>query len=226
MTNLDIVRVKSISDGALSSGLIGTQRTAMELQVWCAKAHEDRGIMHNEAGSTPRVFVHPDGHRERVVATRIWALEHLLSGAVLGNTCALCLGLHVESGAVIDDRVTVKNHVPIFDKVAIADDVFIGPRVVFTNDLRPAGRGVFNGCPTISAARSAAGCLRIDVNTASPEGLTGVGRANEGLPTKGRARHRVHDPRHRTVAKIGGRGSSSQTLGLPKTTRTKSPTFR
>ena len=215
--------------------------------------------MQDEAGSTPRVFVQAASLCERSslgVATRIWALEHLLSGAVIGNTFTDCLGLHVESGAVIGDRVTVENHVLIFDKVTIKDDVFIGPGVVFTNDLRPgahikrsggalgatterrgatlgagidapygtsmgagkvvprdlqptpswsvirhggsAGRGVVNGCLTISAAaRNAAGCFRIDGNTASPEGLTEVGPANEGPPTTGRERHRVHDAHRR-----------------------------
>jgi acetyltransferase-like isoleucine patch superfamily enzyme len=33
--------------------------------------------------------------------------------------------------------VTVKNAVLLFDGVTIEDDVFLGPAVVFTNDLRP-----------------------------------------------------------------------------------------
>ena len=35
------------------------------------------------------------------------------------------------------DRVTIKNQVMIFEGVAIADDVFLGPGVAFTNDLTP-----------------------------------------------------------------------------------------
>ena len=37
----------------------------------------------------------------------------------------------------VGDRVTVKNQVMIFEGVHIADDVFLGPGVIFTNDLRP-----------------------------------------------------------------------------------------
>jgi acetyltransferase-like isoleucine patch superfamily enzyme len=43
----------------------------------------------------------------------------------------------VENGASVGDRVTVKNQVMIFEGVHVADDVFLGPGVIFTNDLRP-----------------------------------------------------------------------------------------
>ena len=33
--------------------------------------------------------------------------------------------------------MTVKNAVLVFDGVTVEDDVFLGPNVVFTNDLRP-----------------------------------------------------------------------------------------
>ena len=37
----------------------------------------------------------------------------------------------------IGDRVTVKNAVLIWDRVTVDDDVFLGPNMVFTNDLMP-----------------------------------------------------------------------------------------
>jgi UDP-2-acetamido-3-amino-2,3-dideoxy-glucuronate N-acetyltransferase len=43
----------------------------------------------------------------------------------------------VEGGVTIGDRVTVKNRVLLFEGVTIEDDVFLGPAVVFTNDMRP-----------------------------------------------------------------------------------------
>jgi acetyltransferase-like isoleucine patch superfamily enzyme len=43
----------------------------------------------------------------------------------------------VEGGVTIGDRVTVKNRVLLFEGVTIEDDVFLGPAVVFTNDVRP-----------------------------------------------------------------------------------------
>ena len=41
---------------------------------------------------------------------------------------------------VIGDRVTVKNGVQLWDGLRIADDVFIGPNVTFTNDKYPQSR--------------------------------------------------------------------------------------
>ncbi len=38
---------------------------------------------------------------------------------------------------MLGDNVTVKNNVCIWDGVEIADDVFIGPNVAFTNDRYP-----------------------------------------------------------------------------------------
>ena len=86
------------------------------------------------------VFVHPKGlcESDRVGSgTRIWAFAHVLPGAVIGADCNVCDHAFVEGGAVIGDRVTVKNAVLVWDGVTVEDDVFLGPNVVFTNDLRP-----------------------------------------------------------------------------------------
>ena len=88
----------------------------------------------------PRVFVHPHALCESQnvgTGTRVWAFAHILPGAVIGNDCNVCDGAYIEGGVVVGDRVTIKNHVLIFDGVRVEDDVFLGPAVVFTNDLRP-----------------------------------------------------------------------------------------
>jgi acetyltransferase-like isoleucine patch superfamily enzyme len=41
---------------------------------------------------------------------------------------------------VIGDNVTVKSGTYIWDSIRIEDDVFLGPNVVFTNDLRPRSK--------------------------------------------------------------------------------------
>lgn len=69
--------------------------------------------------------------------TRIWAFAHVMPGAAVGADCNICDHAFIEDGAVVGDRVTVKNASLIFDGVTIEDDVFVGPRVTFTNDLRP-----------------------------------------------------------------------------------------
>jgi UDP-2-acetamido-3-amino-2,3-dideoxy-glucuronate N-acetyltransferase len=88
----------------------------------------------------PSVQIHPAALCETTEVgprTRIWAFAHLLEGAVVGADCNICDHVFVEGGARLGDRVTVKNATLIWDGVEIHDDVFLGPRVTFTNDLRP-----------------------------------------------------------------------------------------
>jgi acetyltransferase-like isoleucine patch superfamily enzyme len=89
---------------------------------------------------TAEMFVHPRGLCESAdvgAGTRVWAFAHVLPGAKVGRGCNVCDGAYVEGGAVLGDNVTVKNHTLVFDGVTCEDDVFLGPNVVFTNDLRP-----------------------------------------------------------------------------------------
>jgi acetyltransferase-like isoleucine patch superfamily enzyme len=99
------------------------------------------------------VKVHPQGLCESDEVgdgTRVWAFAHVLPGAVVGRDCNICDGAFIESGAVLGDRVTVKNAVLVWDGVTVEDDVFLGPAVVFTNDLRPRSRNPdFHAVPTL-----------------------------------------------------------------------------
>jgi len=69
--------------------------------------------------------------------TKIWAFAHVMTGAEIGTDCNICDHAFVESGAKIGNGVTVKNNVLVWKGVQIADYAFVGPNVVFTNDLRP-----------------------------------------------------------------------------------------
>lgn len=86
------------------------------------------------------VFVHPNGLVESKSVgsgTRVWAFAHIMDGAIVGTDCNIGDHSFIESGAVIGNRVTIKNSSLIWHGVTIEDDVFIGPNVIFTNDLRP-----------------------------------------------------------------------------------------
>ena len=69
--------------------------------------------------------------------TRIWAFAHVLDGASLGSNCNVGDHCYIESGAVIGDDVTIKNAVAVWEGVTLERGVFVGPSVVFTNDLLP-----------------------------------------------------------------------------------------
>lgn len=71
------------------------------------------------------------------IDTNIWAFAHVMAGARIGNHCNVGDHAFVESGAVVGNNVTLKNSVLVWEGITIEDDVFVGPRVTFTNDRLP-----------------------------------------------------------------------------------------
>src|SRR5918994_1051418 len=69
--------------------------------------------------------------------TRIRAFAHVLDGARIGADCKVGGHAFVEGGVVVGDAVTIKNGVQLFSGVTVADEVFLGPGAVFTNDASP-----------------------------------------------------------------------------------------
>lgn len=72
--------------------------------------------------------------------TRIWAFVHVLAGARIGRDCNLCDHVFIENDVIVGDRVTIKSGVQLWDGIRIADDVFVGPNVTFTNDKFPRSK--------------------------------------------------------------------------------------
>ena len=73
-------------------------------------------------------------------ATRIWQYAVVLPGAVIGSNCNICAHTFIEDDVVIGNNVTIKNGVYIWNGLRIEDSVFIGPAVVFTNDVYPRSK--------------------------------------------------------------------------------------
>jgi UDP-2-acetamido-3-amino-2,3-dideoxy-glucuronate N-acetyltransferase len=68
---------------------------------------------------------------------RIWHFSHVSAGAELGENCSLGQNVYVADGVRLGRNVKVQNNVSLYTGVECADDVFIGPSVVFTNVLNP-----------------------------------------------------------------------------------------
>ncbi|MCC5953290.1 MAG: N-acetyltransferase [Acidimicrobiia bacterium] len=68
---------------------------------------------------------------------RIWHHAHIRSGARIGAGANLGKNTYVDDGAVVGERTKVQNNVSVYTGVTLGDDVFVGPSVVFTNDLFP-----------------------------------------------------------------------------------------
>lgn len=69
--------------------------------------------------------------------TKIWHFSHIMSGAVIGMNCSIGQSCTVENKAKIGDRVKLQNNISVYGLVEIEDDVFLGPSMVFTNDINP-----------------------------------------------------------------------------------------
>jgi acetyltransferase-like isoleucine patch superfamily enzyme len=87
--------------------------------------------------------------------TRIWQFCVALPNATIGADCNICSHVFIENDVVIGDRVTVKCGVQIWDGLRIADDVFIGPNVTFTNDPFPRSRKALAVYPVTTIGKGA-----------------------------------------------------------------------
>jgi UDP-2-acetamido-3-amino-2,3-dideoxy-glucuronate N-acetyltransferase len=83
-------------------------------------------------------------------ATRVWHFAQVREGARVGAQCNIGKGVYVGVGVVIGDRCKVENNASLFEGLTIEDAVFIGPHVVFTNDLRPRATNA-DGSPQTAA---------------------------------------------------------------------------
>ena len=72
--------------------------------------------------------------------TSVWQFAVILKGAAIGRNCNINCHTFIENDVIIGDNVTVKSGTYIWDCIRIEDDVFLGPNVVFTNDLRPRSK--------------------------------------------------------------------------------------
>ncbi|MDZ7262333.1 MAG: N-acetyltransferase [candidate division KSB1 bacterium] len=88
-------------------------------------------------------FIHPSAIVETDTIganTRVWAFAHVMKGAQIGNNCNIGDHCFIESDVRIGNEVTIKNGVSIWNCVTIEDFAFIGPNVVFTNDMFPRSK--------------------------------------------------------------------------------------
>ncbi|HEY1303122.1 MAG TPA: acyltransferase [Vicinamibacterales bacterium] len=86
------------------------------------------------------LFVHPTAIVETSnlgKGTRIWAYTHVMRDVTIGADCNIGEHCFIESGASIGSQVTIKNGNMVWEGIHLEDGVFVGPLVVFTNDLYP-----------------------------------------------------------------------------------------
>jgi UDP-2-acetamido-3-amino-2,3-dideoxy-glucuronate N-acetyltransferase len=94
-----------------------------------------------DAGIHRTAVVHPTAVLDDGVVierdAKVWHFVHVSSGARIGEGTSLGQNAFVGRGVVVGARVKVQNNVSIYEGVTVEDDVFLGPGVIFTNDMKP-----------------------------------------------------------------------------------------
>ncbi len=69
--------------------------------------------------------------------TRIWHFAQVRENALIGRNCNIGKGVYIDFDVRIGNNVKIQNLVSVYHGVVIEDYVFVGPHVVFTNDMYP-----------------------------------------------------------------------------------------
>jgi UDP-2-acetamido-3-amino-2,3-dideoxy-glucuronate N-acetyltransferase len=76
--------------------------------------------------------------------TKIWHYTHVMK-ATIGENCTIGQNCFFGNGAILGDNCKVQNNVSVYSGVECGDNVFIGPSVVFCNDINPRAAYSKNG---------------------------------------------------------------------------------
>ncbi|MFC2127677.1 acyltransferase [Bacteroidota bacterium] len=68
---------------------------------------------------------------------KIWHFSHIMSKAIIGDSCNIGQNVVVSPEVILGNNVKVQNNVSIYTGVVCEDDVFLGPSMVFTNITNP-----------------------------------------------------------------------------------------
>lgn len=69
--------------------------------------------------------------------TRIWAHVQIRERARIGRNCIIGRNSYIEFDVTVGDNVKIQNNASLYVGLTVADGVFIGPHVIFTNDKLP-----------------------------------------------------------------------------------------
>lgn len=69
--------------------------------------------------------------------TKIWHFSHIMPNCTIGKACNIGQNVVISPQVVLGNNVKVQNNVSIYTGVTCADDVFLGPSMVFTNVINP-----------------------------------------------------------------------------------------
>jgi acetyltransferase-like isoleucine patch superfamily enzyme len=69
--------------------------------------------------------------------SQVWHLAQIREKATLGEGCIIGRGAYIGTGVTLGANCKVQNYALVYEPASLADGVFVGPAVVFTNDQYP-----------------------------------------------------------------------------------------
>lgn len=86
-----------------------------------------------------RIAPDADVHASAVVGdgTSVWHGAAVREGVVLGRSCIIGRGAYLGPGVRVGDNVKIQNNALVYEPAVLGDGAFVGPAVVFTNDVHP-----------------------------------------------------------------------------------------
>ena len=94
-------------------------------------------------GNNNDIFIHPTAevHTLNIGSfTKIWQFVVVQENVSIGANCNINFSCFLENGVILGNNVTVKSGIYLWDGIECADNVFLGPNTVFTNDLLPRSK--------------------------------------------------------------------------------------
>lgn len=95
----------------------------------------------DDSSILPPYYIHPSAEVSDLAyigqGTRIWGQAQVREHARIGEQCNIGKGVYIDTHVQVGSRVKIQNYTSVFEGVTLADGVFVGPHVCFTNDLFP-----------------------------------------------------------------------------------------
>ena len=87
-------------------------------------------------------FCHPSAFIDEGASigdgSKVWHNSHVMGNAIVGKDCVI--GQNCFIAGEIGNGCKIQNNVNIYEGVVLADNVFCGPSMTFTNDLNPRAK--------------------------------------------------------------------------------------
>jgi len=86
-------------------------------------------------------MIHPTAEIEEGATVhetaQVWHYAHIRKGATIGANTVIGRGVFIDKGVSIGKNCKVQNYSCVYHGAEVFDGVFIGPRVIITNDKHP-----------------------------------------------------------------------------------------